>query len=156
MYIVNHCKLTDFNFNCIVFTNTPKPKHHVMYDVTDGCRHHSFDVDDWLIFFRGKYIGQRLSFVLNNFFNRFLADTQIPHTVQGKPTNLLPMFSICPNKTYIDILKRQKYENETDKSFKIWKSWDRQSVVVNIFLRCGGSLVSRGWGRAENRSNIFF
>lgn len=40
-----------------------------MYDVINGCCYYLFDVGDWLIFFRGKYIGQCFGFVLNDFFD---------------------------------------------------------------------------------------
>lgn len=127
-----------------------------MYDVTNGCRHHSFDVGDWLIFFRGKYIGQRLGFVLNDFFDRFLADTQIPHTMQGKPTDLLPMLSICPNKTCWHIKTTEIWKRYRQKLKRYTKLIDIQWLWTFFVRWMDVNVLRKRWGGCQKIDQTWY
>lgn len=133
MYIVNHCKLTDFNFNCRSLQTHLNPN-------TTWCMTLLMDV---VIIRLTSVIGW---FSLEaNILVSVLASSWMTSSIDFLPTPKSLILCRANRRTFfqcspfaqtrpIDILKRQKYENETDKSFKIWKSWDRHSVVVNIFF----------------------
>lgn len=134
-----YCKLIDFHFNCLTLQTYLNPN-------TTWCMTLLMDV---VIIRLTSVIGW---FSLEaNILVSVLASSWMTSSIDFLPTPKSLILCRANRRTFfqcspfaqtrpIDILKRQKYESDTDKSLKKYKV-DRHSVVVNIFLWGGWTLM---------------